>query len=322
MAVAVKNTPNSLSRGPLNRWAVESLLGALYILGCLGIVFYALPQVWWRLTGSASIQASVILGIIMVIAALGLVAGGKRLVGNEPTRGLAAGVFFGVIGVIVIGLLTLWIGSLLERSAVLKDPAIGLGIMAAVGLILLGLGVFAFFRPRFQARLVQVEDQGWFTFQPYKRNQGRRVRLGTIVGFLLLAAAGIYSLVAHNSLSTASWQVRIPFTENYSWIILPDVIYTLPLLLTFLAIWVAYRVVNFPVFADFLIATEAELNKVSWTSRKRLIQDTVVVLVTVLLLTIFLFVVDQAWAWLLSRIGVVQFPSGGSGAAGPGNIPY
>ena len=32
---------------------------------------------------------------------------------------------------------------------------------------------------------------------------------------------------------------------------------------------------------DFLIATEAEMNKVSWTTRKRLVKDTIVVLVTV-----------------------------------------
>ncbi len=34
------------------------------------------------------------------------------------------------------------------------------------------------------------------------------------------------------------------------------------------ALWLAWRVVNVPSFADFLIATEAELNKVSWTTRR------------------------------------------------------
>ena len=55
-----------------------------------------------------------------------------------------------------------------------------------------------------------------------------------------------------------------------------------------------------PTFADFLIATEAEMNKVSWTNRKRLVQDTVVVLVTVFLFTMFLFVVDILWIRILS----------------------
>jgi preprotein translocase SecE subunit len=98
--------------------------------------------------------------------------------------------------------------------------------------------------------------------------------------------------------------------------LLPDVRYTLPLLLSALAIWVAWRVVNVPTFADFLIATEAEVNKVSWTTRRRLIQDTIVVLVTVLLFTVFLFVVDVAWAKILSwkPIGVLKLPEGGAKA--------
>jgi preprotein translocase SecE subunit len=79
-----------------------------------------------------------------------------------------------------------------------------------------------------------------------------------------------------------------------------------PLLLTLATLWLAYRVVNFPPFADFLIATEAELNKVSWASRKRLFQDTIVVLTTVVLLTIFLFVVDVMWFKALSWINVIQ----------------
>jgi preprotein translocase SecE subunit len=90
--------------------------------------------------------------------------------------------------------------------------------------------------------------------------------------------------------------------------LLPDVAYTVPLLLAGLALWIAWRVVNLPPFADFLIATEAELNKVSWTTRKRLIQDTVVVLSTVLLLTLFLLIVDLAWFYVLSwkPIGVLK----------------
>jgi preprotein translocase SecE subunit len=82
--------------------------------------------------------------------------------------------------------------------------------------------------------------------------------------------------------------------------ILPAVQYTVPLLLLFLTLWLSWRVVNLPTFGDFLIATEAELNKVSWTTRARLWQDTVVVLTTMVLLAGFLFVVDVAWARLLS----------------------
>jgi preprotein translocase SecE subunit len=90
--------------------------------------------------------------------------------------------------------------------------------------------------------------------------------------------------------------------------LLPALQYTLPLLLIAAALWGAWRVVNYPPFGDFLIATEAELNKVSWTSRSRLIQDTIVVLVTTFLLAVFLFLMDQTWRVVLSwkPIGVLQ----------------
>lgn len=76
---------------------------------------------------------------------------------------------------------------------------------------------------------------------------------------------------------------------------------TVPLFLSVVLIWFAWRVVNWPVFADFLIATEAEMNKVSWTTRKRLFQDTIVVLVTVFILTTFLFAIDILWIKLLGN---------------------
>ncbi len=92
--------------------------------------------------------------------------------------------------------------------------------------------------------------------------------------------------------------------------LLPDLRYTLPLLVIALTLWAGWRIVNMPAFADFLIATEAELNKVSWTTRKRLYQDTIVVLVTVLLMAVYLFAMDQAWTHLLSwrQIGVIVVP--------------
>jgi len=89
--------------------------------------------------------------------------------------------------------------------------------------------------------------------------------------------------------------------------LLPDLQFTVPLILAAASLWIAWRVVNYPTFADFLIATQAEINKVSWTSRRALIRDTIVVLVTLILLTLFLFVVDMFWSGILSSryIGVL-----------------
>jgi preprotein translocase SecE subunit len=92
--------------------------------------------------------------------------------------------------------------------------------------------------------------------------------------------------------------------------LLPAVQFTLPLLLLAVGIWFAWRAVNLPMFADFLIATEAEMNKVSWTTQKRLVQDTIVVLVTVVLMAVFLFSMDVMWKKVLSwkHIGVLHIP--------------
>src|SRR5262249_35164921 len=93
-----------------------------------------------------------------------------------------------------------------------------------------------------------------------------------------------------------------------SLVLLPAIQYTVPPLLILVALWFAWRMVNLPVFADFLIATEAELNKVSWTSQKRLIQDTIVVLVTVFLMAVFLFLVDWGWKLVLQTVKVLYIP--------------
>jgi preprotein translocase SecE subunit len=139
--------------------------------------------------------------------------------------------------------------------------------------------------------------------------QGQRVRRATMLGIILLVGAGIYALYNHGTLTTADqhWIVRVPFTEWSLWL-LPDIRYTVPLLFAAAGLWFAFRVVNLPVFADFLIATEAELNKVSWPTRKSVVQDTIVVLTTVLMLTVFLFLVDLGWGWLLSNryVGVIR----------------
>ncbi|HZT79400.1 MAG TPA: preprotein translocase subunit SecE, partial [Gemmataceae bacterium] len=87
--------------------------------------------------------------------------------------------------------------------------------------------------------------------------------------------------------------------------LLPVVMYSVPVLLLAAALWFTWRLVNVPAFADFLIATEAELNKVSWTTRRRLVQDTIVVLVTVVLMTAFLLFADVIWSQSLRWVGVL-----------------
>ena len=50
-----------------------------------------------------------------------------------------------------------------------------------------------------------------------------------------------------------------------------------------------------PAFADFLIAVEAEMNKVSWPSRGELFRASVVVLFTIIALALLLYAYDFLW---------------------------
>src|SRR5262245_57263311 len=86
------------------------------------------------------------------------------------------------------------------------------------------------------------------------------------------------------------------------------VAYGVPLVVAAICSWMLFRLYNWPRFADFLIATEAEMTKVSWSSKEELKRATAVVLLTLVLLGAFLFSVDTLWSLFLKRIGVLYVP--------------
>jgi preprotein translocase subunit SecE len=79
------------------------------------------------------------------------------------------------------------------------------------------------------------------------------------------------------------------------------------LLVAALGAWGAFRAVNYPRFADFLISVQAEVDKVSWASKEELYRATVVVVVTMFLLGFTLLAFDVIWQWFFRLIGVLQF---------------
>ena len=83
-------------------------------------------------------------------------------------------------------------------------------------------------------------------------------------------------------------------------------VYVVPGLVLAIGLWLSYRVVNLPRFADFLIAVEAEMNKVSWPTRAELLRATLVVIVVVFVLALALFIFDAIWIKLFTEIGVLQ----------------
>jgi len=123
--------------------------------------------------------------------------------------------------------------------------------------------------------------------------QGWYARLYTGLALGLIVAAGAYQVSQAAQDASPLWKFSLPaaFAIVFGWII--------------------FRIVHFPPFADFLIATEAEMNKVSWTTKDDLIRATSVVLTTVVLMALFLFVVDRLWTLILQMIGVLKFGGGG-----------
>lgn len=122
----------------------------------------------------------------------------------------------------------------------------------------------------------------------YKRTQGRVARQVTFAAIAVCILAGTYQL--YNSMVTMAhvWRMTVP-----------------PVLMV-IGLWVAYRLVNLPAFADFLIAVEAEMNKVSWPTRAELYRSSAVVLVTVFVLATLLFFFDFFWREFFMTVGVVE----------------
>ena len=75
-------------------------------------------------------------------------------------------------------------------------------------------------------------------------------------------------------------------------------------MLAVVGLWAAYRSVNLPAFADFLIAVEAEMNKVSWPSRGEMLRWSVVVIVMIFAIGLLLAAFDLFWVWFFKLIGV------------------
>ena len=123
----------------------------------------------------------------------------------------------------------------------------------------------------------------------YKRNQGRLARQLTAAGLGLLVIFGTFVL-SQGPLSAYGATVRSG----------------IPVVIAGISAWVIFRLVNWPLFAEFLISVEAEMNKVSWASKLEVTRALIVVLSTMLFLGIVLFIYDNAWLFILTQIGVLQ----------------
>ena len=111
-----------------------------------------------------------------------------------------------------------------------------------------------------------------FSMNVYKKSQGRYARMWTSVGIALVFLFGAFSCYsAYGHTNGAAIAAAI---------------------IAILGLWIAFRTVNYPTFADFLVSVEAEMSKVSWPTMKELYVNSKVVLVFMALFTILIFIYD------------------------------
>jgi preprotein translocase subunit SecE len=127
-----------------------------------------------------------------------------------------------------------------------------------------------------------------FSWGIHRRQQGRIVRQATFGALFATIGVGCWRMSQYLSAQGTAWQIGIP------------------LALFAVGAWVAYRLVNYPPFADFLIHVEAEMIKVSWPTRTELFRSSVVVMVTIFGLAFVLWAYDIIWHELLKFLRVVK----------------
>lgn len=117
--------------------------------------------------------------------------------------------------------------------------------------------------------------------EKYKWGQGKTTRLYTAVTVAILAAIGCWRV--YQKLS-ASMDVTTPIGL---WLTV-----TVPLGIFVLIVFLLYWLLNKPTAADFLIAAEGELKKVSFSTKHEIAVSTFVVIVVVVLTALMLGVAD------------------------------
>jgi preprotein translocase subunit SecE len=122
-------------------------------------------------------------------------------------------------------------------------------------------------------------------FKIYKRGQGYYTRLITALASFAIVAIG--SLVLFQKLGVVGnpWiEIFVPVGVCGGF--------------TLLIFWI----VNKPKIADFMIAAEGEIKKVSWASRAEIMSSTVVVISVVILMSSLLFLADLLFKTIMMNV--------------------
>lgn len=120
--------------------------------------------------------------------------------------------------------------------------------------------------------------------QIYKRGQGVNTRLGSGLGLFVIVLLGCVVLYQHLAEQSILLQTLLPAG------------------LCVVLSWLIFWLMNKPSIADFLIASEGEIKKVSWSSRREIVVSTTVVICVVLLMAVGLAVIDLVFNWIFGDV--------------------
>lgn len=131
-------------------------------------------------------------------------------------------------------------------------------------------------------------------FSIYKRGQGKYTRIITFASGSLIGAV----------IGRFVWsQLRATELSAY-------LVFGIPLAIFAVVMWLMFWIVNRPRSADFMIATEGEMKKVSWSSKREIVGGTKVVIATTIILALLLWAVDLAFGFFFDWIGVLRISGG------------
>jgi preprotein translocase subunit SecE len=133
-------------------------------------------------------------------------------------------------------------------------------------------------------------------FHIYKSGQGYWTRMGTAAGAALVAI--FTAMFIYEDL-----RPRIPFLRDN-----PSVALGLAIGVLAVSAILIFWLVNRPNTADFLIATDSEMKKVNWTSKKDLIGSTRIVILFMFLIATLLFGIDIVFGYLFYFLKVLKNP--------------
>jgi preprotein translocase SecE subunit len=129
----------------------------------------------------------------------------------------------------------------------------------------------------------------------YKPGQGYYTRMGTVIGVALLSLLGIqWAWEYLEAIRIGSINSR--YVAAGGGIVIGAVI-------TWFTYWLVFLK---PASVEFLIATEGEMKKVNWSTRREIVGSTMAVITTTLIIAVFCYGIDLAFTWFFGQIKVLD----------------